>query len=60
MQDVDLIAGECDDLIARHGLDRASTRQAIEAMLEEQPLPLGGPNVAPAPATACTASSVAE
>jgi heterodisulfide reductase subunit D len=45
MQDVDLIAGECEDLIARHGLDRAATRQAIEAMLEEQPLPLRGGNV---------------
>jgi hypothetical protein len=60
MQDVDLIAGECDDLIARHGLDRAATRHAIEAMLEEQPLPLRGRNVAPAPANACTVSSVAE
>jgi Fe-S oxidoreductase len=42
MQDVDLIATECEDLIARHGLDRAAARQAIEAMLEEQPLPLRG------------------
>jgi heterodisulfide reductase subunit D len=42
MQDVDLIAAECEDLVARHGLDRAATRQAIEAMLEEQPLPLRG------------------
>jgi heterodisulfide reductase subunit D len=42
LQDVDLIASECEDLIARHGLDRAATRQAIEAMLEEQPLPLRG------------------
>jgi heterodisulfide reductase subunit D len=40
MHDVDLIATECEDLIAPHGLDRAATRQAIEAMLEEQPLPL--------------------
>ena len=42
LQDVDLIASECEDLIARHGLDRATTRQAIEAMLKEQPLPLRG------------------
>jgi hypothetical protein len=42
LQDVDLIASECEDLIARHGLDPAATRQAIEAMLEEQPLPLRG------------------
>jgi heterodisulfide reductase subunit D len=42
LQDVDLIASECEDLIARHGLDRTATRQAIEAMLEEQPLPLRG------------------
>jgi heterodisulfide reductase subunit D len=42
LQDADLIASECEDLIARHGLDRAATRQAIEAMLEEQPLPLRG------------------
>jgi Fe-S oxidoreductase len=40
MQDVDLIAAECEDLVARHGLDRTATRQAIAAMLEEQPLPL--------------------
>ena len=48
MQDVDLIAAECEDLVARHGLDRAATRQAIGAMLEEQPLPLRGHKPAPA------------
>jgi heterodisulfide reductase subunit D len=42
MQDADLIASECEDLITRHGLDPATTRQAIQAMLEEQPLPLRG------------------
>jgi hypothetical protein len=59
MQDVDLIAAECDDLIARHGLDRAGTRQAIEAMLEEQPLPLRGRDAVATPTTA-PASSVSE
>jgi heterodisulfide reductase subunit D len=42
MQDVDAIAADCGDLIARHGLDPVASRQAIEAMLEEQPLPLRG------------------
>jgi heterodisulfide reductase subunit D len=35
MQDVDAIAADCGDLIARHGLDPVASRQAIEAMLEE-------------------------
>jgi heterodisulfide reductase subunit D len=42
MQDVDAIAADCGDLAARHGLDDATMRQAIQAMLEEQPLPLRG------------------
>jgi heterodisulfide reductase subunit D len=42
MQDVDAIAADCADLIAQHGLDPATTRQAIAAMLDEQPLPLRG------------------
>jgi hypothetical protein len=42
MQDVDAIAADCADLIAQHGLDPAATRQAIQAMLDEQPLPLRG------------------
>jgi heterodisulfide reductase subunit D len=42
MQDVDAIAADCGDLIAQHGLDPVASRQAIEAMLEEQPLPLRG------------------
>jgi heterodisulfide reductase subunit D len=42
MQDVDAIAADCHDLIAQHGLDPVASRQAIEAMLEEQPLPLRG------------------
>jgi heterodisulfide reductase subunit D len=42
LQDVDAIAADCQDLVARHGLDVETTRQAIQAMLEEQPLPLRG------------------
>ena len=42
MQDAEAIAADCEDLIAQHGLDPAATRQAIQAMLEEQPLPLRG------------------
>jgi heterodisulfide reductase subunit D len=42
LQDIDAIAADCGDLIARHGLDIESTRAAIAAMLEEQPLPLRG------------------
>jgi hypothetical protein len=40
MQDVDAIAADCQDLIAQHGLDMTATRAAIQAMLDEQPLPL--------------------
>jgi Fe-S oxidoreductase len=42
MQDADAIAADCKDLAARHGLDPATTRLAIQAMLDEQPLPLRG------------------
>jgi heterodisulfide reductase subunit D len=42
LQDVDAIATDCKDLAARHGLDGETMRQAIQAMLEEQPLPLRG------------------
>jgi heterodisulfide reductase subunit D len=42
LQDVDAIAADCSDLISRHGLDPETTRRAITAMLEEQPLPLRG------------------
>ena len=42
LQDADAIAADCGDLIARHGLDPATSRAAIMAMLEEQPLPLRG------------------
>jgi heterodisulfide reductase subunit D len=42
LQDIDAIAADCQDLIAQHGLDPATTRAAIQAMLDEQPLPLRG------------------
>jgi Fe-S oxidoreductase len=44
LQDVDAIAADCQDLVAQHGLDAAATRAAIQAMLDEQPLPLRGGN----------------
>ena len=42
MQNVDAVMADCQDLVAKHGLDPAVTRQSIKAMLEEQPLPLRG------------------
>jgi hypothetical protein len=42
LQDVDAIAADCSDLVAQHGLDPETTRAAIQAMIEEQPLPLRG------------------
>ena len=42
MQDADAIMADCRDLIAEHGLDAAATRAAVQAMLDEQPLPLRG------------------
>jgi Fe-S oxidoreductase len=41
MQDVDTIMAECTDLIAEHGLDAAAIRPIVEAMLADQPLPVG-------------------
>jgi hypothetical protein len=41
-QDVDAILADCADLAARHGLEPATTRLAVEAMLNDQPLPLRG------------------
>lgn len=40
MNDVEAIMADCQDLISRHGLDPAMTRASIQAMLEEQPLPV--------------------
>ncbi len=42
MQDADAIMADCRDLIAKHGLDAVTTRAAVQAMLDEQPLPLRG------------------
>jgi Fe-S oxidoreductase len=42
LRDVNAVAAECQDLASRHGLDPDTTRQAIRAMLDEQPLPLRG------------------
>ena len=42
MQDTDAIMADCADMIEARGLDPASTRLAIQAMLDEQPAPLRG------------------
>ncbi len=42
MQDADAILADCDDLVQKHGLDVATTRLVIKAMLAEQPAPLRG------------------
>jgi Fe-S oxidoreductase len=47
-QDVDAILADCADLVAQHRLDPATARLAVQAMLDDQPLPLVGK---PAPAT---------
>ena len=39
-QDVDAILTDCADLAAQHGLEPATARLAVEAMLNDQPLPL--------------------
>jgi hypothetical protein len=42
MQDADAILDDCRDLVSQYGLDPETTRLAIQAMLDEQPLPLRG------------------
>jgi Fe-S oxidoreductase len=42
MQDADSILDDCRDLVSQHGLDPETMRLAIQAMLDEQPLPLRG------------------
>jgi hypothetical protein len=42
MEDVDAILADCADLAAEHGLDPATARLAVKAMLDDQPLPLIG------------------
>jgi len=46
LQDADAIVADCRDLIAQHRLDVAATRAAVQAMLDEQPLPLRGSGTA--------------
>jgi heterodisulfide reductase subunit D len=41
-QDVDAILADCADLAAQHGLEPMAARLAVEAMLNDQPLPLVG------------------
>jgi hypothetical protein len=47
-QDVDAILADCTDLVAQHRLDPATARLAVQAMLDDQPLPLMGKPVGPA------------
>jgi hypothetical protein len=49
MQDVDAIVADCTDLIAQHRLDPATTRLAVKAMLDDQPLPLVGKTATQSP-----------
>jgi heterodisulfide reductase subunit D len=42
MQDAEAILADCRDLVEQHGLDEATTRLAVQAMLDEQPAPLRG------------------
>src|SRR5207248_4648258 len=39
-QDVEAIMQDCIDLIAAHRLDPATVRLSVQAMLDDQPLPL--------------------
>jgi Fe-S oxidoreductase len=41
-QDVDAILADCAELATQHGLDPATARPAVLAMLNDQPLPLVG------------------
>jgi Fe-S oxidoreductase len=41
-QDVVAMLADCADLVAQHGLDPSTARQAVQAMLDDQPLPLVG------------------
>jgi hypothetical protein len=40
--DANAIRADCRDLVEQHGLDFEATRQAIKAMLDEQPAPRRG------------------
>jgi hypothetical protein len=52
MQDVDVIAADCGDMIAKHGLNADTVRAVIRSMLEDQPLPLRGGRKPPQDAAA--------
>ena len=41
-QDADAIIADCADLAAQHGLDPATVQLSVQAMLDDQPLPLVG------------------
>jgi hypothetical protein len=41
-QSVDAILADCADLVKQHGLDLATARLSVQAMLNDQPLPLAG------------------
>jgi hypothetical protein len=40
LQDAELILSETRDLLARHHVNEDAARMSIQAMLDEQPLPL--------------------
>jgi hypothetical protein len=42
MQDIDAILADTADIAATHRLDPTTTRRAVQAMLDDQPLPLTG------------------
>jgi heterodisulfide reductase subunit D len=42
LQHADALLADCRDLVEQHGLDAEATRQAIQTMLDEQPVPLCG------------------
>jgi heterodisulfide reductase subunit D len=42
MQDAEAILADCHDLVQKHDLDVEATRLAVQAMLDEQPVPLRG------------------
>jgi heterodisulfide reductase subunit D len=46
LQDVEAIVVDCADLATRHGLNVETARLAVQAMLDEQPLPLVGKTAA--------------
>jgi len=48
LQDVELILTETRDLLSRHHVAEAAARASIQAMLDEQPLPLTGERAAEA------------